>query len=222
MLILNLKNYEESTTTHLWKLLDSLNTLVEERPDFKEKLLIAPSMVFLLLAKERYPNLNFISQHVDDKEQGSTTGWTPAEVLVSNGINFSLINHSEHRVLPKNYVDELQSKGIKVIACCENLDEAEIFLKSKAWAIAYEPKDLIGSGVSVTNRSEDVKKFTKALKGKTKVIVGAGITKASDIKASIELGADGVLVASAFVKSQDPYSKGYELLNVFGEIDPEK
>jgi len=213
MIILNLKNYTESTTAHLWNLLDALDKVVNDRAEFKEKLFVAPSAVFLMLAKEKYPNLNFVAQHVDAKGPGSTTGWIPADVLLSNDINYTILNHSEHRVLPENYVSDLQIKGLKVIACCESVDEANIFLESGAFAIAYEPRDLIGSGISVTTRPEAVSEFVNAVSGKTLAIIGAGVSNREDVESGIKLGAQGALVASAFVKSSDPYTTALDLLS---------
>jgi len=39
---------------------------------------------------------------------------------------------------------------------------------------------------------------------KTPVLCGAGVSNASDVKKAVELGAKGVLLASAYVKAKDP------------------
>lgn len=216
MIILNLKNYAESTGENLNKLLDALKKLVTDFPEYKDKIMVAPSMVHLIDAKKNYPELHIISQHVDSKGLGSTTGWVPAEVLISNGIDTVILNHSEHRVLPEDYVDSLQEKGLKIVACCENVEEARMFIDKNVFAVAYEPKDLIGSGISVTTRPEAVKEFVEVAKGKTLVLIGAGVSTKEDVVNGVKLGAEGALLASAFVKAEDPYQVAKDLVEGLG------
>jgi len=44
-----------------------------------------------------------------------------------------------------------------------------------------------------------------------KILCGAGIVSGEDVKKAVELGADGVLVASSIVKAQDWEAKIREL-----------
>jgi triosephosphate isomerase len=218
MIILNLKTYTESTVDNLSKLLDALRALQEKNPELGRQIYVAPSTMDLVWAKKNYPELNIIAQHVDTKSAGSTTGWVPAENLIRAGVEYAIINHSEHRVWDENVVEELkdlQDKGLKLIVCCENTDEAIKVLEAHPFAIAYEPKDLIGSGVSVTTRPEAVTEFIAATKGKTNILIGAGVSTKEDVEKGIELGADGALLASAFVKSADPEAKAMELIAPF-------
>lgn len=218
MIILNLKNYTESIGDNLNKLLDALKKLVTNFPQYKDKIMVSPSMVHLIDAKKNYPELHIISQHVDSKGLGSTTGWVPAEVLISSGIDTVILNHSEHRVLPEaeDYIDSLQEKGLKIVACCENVEEAKMFIDKKVFAVAYEPKDLIGSGISVTTRPEAVKEFVEVVKGKTLVLIGAGVSTKEDVVNGVKLGAEGALLASAFVKATDPYQVAKDLVEGLG------
>jgi triosephosphate isomerase len=111
---------------------------------------------------------------------------------------------------------EAQAKGLKLIVCCENLEEAEKLLALKPYGIAFEDKDLIGSGQSITTaKAEDVKKFISMVKGKSKAIIGAGISTGEDVRSGIEFGADGFILASAFVKATDRKAKAIELVTPF-------
>ena len=47
------------------------------------------------------------------------------------------------------------------------------------------------------------------------VLVGAGIKTSLDVKKSLSLGADGILVASAITKAADPIAVFKELLSGF-------
>lgn len=218
MIVLNLKTYTESTGLNCKRLLDSIDKFVNENPTLKDKVIVAPSITDLFWAKQNYPNLNFASQHVDNVSAGSTTGWIPADTLISYGIQYSIYNHSEHRVYSDSIVEsvkDLQSKGLKLIVCCENTDEASNLLNATPFAIAYEPKDLIGSGISVTTRPEAVNLFMQVAAGKTNALIGAGVSTGQDVQSAKQLGANGALLASAFVKATDPYAKLMELVQPF-------
>lgn len=218
MLILNFKTYPESTGSSCYKLLDALNQFIEANPNAASKFTAAPSSIDLSLAREKYKNLNIMAQHVDMKSPGSTTGWITPENLVGHGISYALYNHSEHRVWSDTIVDdikEIQAKGIKLVVCCESIEEATKLLEAEPFGIAYEPKDLIGSGVSVTTRPESITEFVNVVKGKSMGFVGAGVSSKEDVENSLKLGAEGVLLASAFVKAEDHVAKITELVEPF-------
>lgn len=218
MLILNFKTYTEATGDNAAKLLDAIVKLGETNPELVQKIVSAPSMLDLVHEKSTHSSLNIIAQHVDNKSAGSTTGWTTPENLLAHGISTSLYNHSEHRVWSDSIVEDIkaiQAKGVQLVVCCENVEEATKLLEAQPFGLAFEPKDLIGSGVSVTTRPEAVSAFIAATKGKTKVFIGAGVSTKEDVTKSLELGADGVLLASAFVKATDHVAKAKELAEPF-------
>jgi triosephosphate isomerase len=74
--------------------------------------------------------------------------------------------------------------------------------------IAIEPPELIGTGISISKArpeliTESVKQIRKVNRS-VKVLCGAGVTTAEDVSKALELGSEGVLVASAVAKSKDP------------------
>ncbi|MCL4406555.1 triose-phosphate isomerase [Candidatus Parvarchaeota archaeon] len=73
-------------------------------------------------------------------------------------------------------------------------------------AIAYEPPELIGGDISVSSsKPEIVKEFCDIVKSGSASLplIGAGIKTPEDVKKSVELGAEGILVASGVMKSKD-------------------
>lgn len=50
----------------------------------------------------------------------------------------------------------------------------------------------------------DAVRLIKEISGGVHVLCGAGITSGEDVSAAIKLGAEGVLVASGIVKSNNP------------------
>jgi triosephosphate isomerase len=81
--------------------------------------------------------------------------------------------------------------------------------------LAVEPPELIGSGVAVSRAKPELIERTVAAVRKAgftgKVLCGAGIVTGEDVAKAVELGADGVLVASSVVKAADWESKIEEL-----------
>lgn len=214
MLFLNLKNYPESVGPGLIKLLQAAAEISKTEP--KTEVFLAPNQLELVAVHKDFAGVKFCAQHVDNKTLGSTTGWVPAEMIAQLGIGYSIYNHSEHRVWDDNIVTnikEIQAKGVRLIVCCENEQEAEKLLEAEPFAIAFEVKELIGSGQSIsTHRPDSVKNFVNLVKGKSKALIGAGVSTGEDVKAGLDLGAEGFLLASAFVKAEDPVAKLQELL----------
>lgn len=88
----------------------------------------------------------------------------------------------------------------------QNLEEAREVLKIKPTGIAYEPPELIGGNVSVSNsKPEIVKEFCTLVKQNSEslALIGAGVKGKEDAEKSIELGSDGLLVASGILKTDD-------------------
>jgi triosephosphate isomerase len=219
MLILNLKNYAESTGKNLPAVLDALKAAQAAEPRLKDILFVAPALYDLHFALANYPELNIISQHVTANPVGSTTGRIPAESLLALGLTHSVINHSEHRfdfsrLLTE--VEKINAVGMKLVVCCESLEEAEQLMAKSPMAIAFEDKDLIGTGNSITTgRPDDVKAFVQMMGDKVLPIIGAGVSTAEDVAAGLEMGAKGFILASAFVKAADRQQKVLELAAPF-------
>jgi len=74
-------------------------------------------------------------------------------------------------------------------------------------AIAIEPPGLIGGDVSVTTADPSIvsqaAEATRQLAPGTLSLCGAGVKDGRDVAKAVELGADGVLVASGVVKAKD-------------------
>ena len=74
--------------------------------------------------------------------------------------------------------------------------------------VAIEPPELIGSGISVSKANPEIIKRSvaavHAVNPKVKVLTGAGIQSGECVKIAVDLGTDGVLLASSVVKSPDP------------------
>jgi triosephosphate isomerase len=160
------------------------------------------------------------AQHTDASMDGQSTGWLPPEAVFAAGAAGTLLNHSEHRMAEKDVLTVVQRSialKLKCLVCAASLEEAlGIAVRVKPWAVALEPPELIGTGVSVsTAKPKVVTDFVSHMRSQAPdviPIVGAGVSTAADVSKCIELGASGVLLASAFAKSRDPYKTACQLL----------
>src|SRR5207302_17685 len=81
---------------------------------------------------------------VDAVEPGPTTGWMPPETLLEAGAAGTLINHSERKVAWEEMAKSIprcQKLGLEVIACADDISEAETLAKLSPEYIAIEPPE---------------------------------------------------------------------------------
>jgi len=147
------------------------------------EVVIAPPFLYLLLARDHLRSgIEVAAQNVFDKPNGAYTGEISVEQLKSSNITWSLLGHSERRVVLQESDDFVARKtkaaiegGLGVILCCgESLEQREAGktievvtsqLKAvadvvKDWSkivVAYEPIWAIGTGkVASTQQAQEV------------------------------------------------------------------
>lgn len=216
MIVLNLKTYKETIEKALL-FTDIASEVVAETG---VRVVVCPPSVYLQEAAERFSDV--FAQHVDPVPAGAHTGSLPAEMLKHFNVKGSLVNHSEKRIGMENVkkaVDQLHSAGLESIVCAETPEEASEIAALSPLYVAIEPPELIGSGKSVSTTKPEVITDTvnlmKNSNAKVGVLCGAGVSNKYDVKKALELGTDGVLLASAFVKAEDPKAFLQELASVF-------
>lgn len=216
MIVLNLKTYPTSFEKALY-FCDISTEVVEESG---VRIIVCPPQLIITESSERYSNV--FAQHCDDVEQGAFTGTIPAAALHKYGVKGSLVNHSEHRIpleKIKSTIEKLQQNTLEALVCAENEEEIKKIAQFKPNYIAIEPPELIGTGISVSNaKPELIKKAIDALKAihnDIPLLCGAGVSNRQDTENAVKIGADGVLLASAFVKAKDHKEFLRELASVF-------
>ena len=123
----------------------------------------------------------------------------------------SLVNHSERRLTLAEIelsVRALQSHKMVAVVCSNNEITSAGAAALGPEYVAIEPPELIGSGISVSKANPEIIKRSvaavHAVNPKVKVLTGAGIQSGECVKIAVDLGTDGVLLASSVVKSPDP------------------
>ncbi|MDO9538305.1 MAG: triose-phosphate isomerase [Thermoplasmata archaeon] len=206
LVAINMKTYPESTGEAGLKLAALCEEVFEET---EKSIAIAPQQCDLSLYANTF-GLPVFAQHVDNVKQGSTTGRITPEAIKAIGCAGTLINHSEFRISPEDVkilVSRCRELGLTTIVCTKDAEESQAYAMFKPDFIAVEPPELIGGDISVTTANPEVVsdsvKLVKQVASEVKVLCGAGVKNGKDVSKAIELGADGVLLASGVVKAKD-------------------
>ncbi len=174
-----------------------------------------PPMLALVASKTK---VQVYSQTVSGRTGDKTTGAILPEAVKAAGASGTILNHSEskeplaelQRLMPK-----LMGIGMGVCLCAETTEEAVKLASLGPKYVAIEPPELIGSGVAVSKAKPQLVERTVAAVRKSgfggRILCGAGIVSGEDVAKAVQLGADGVLVASSVVKAAEWESKVREL-----------
>ena len=163
-------------------------------------------------------DIPIFAQHIDPIDPGAHTGWVLPESVKEAGAVGVILNHSEKQMRIEDIekaIDIARRLDLLTIVCANDPEVAKAVSILNPDAVAVEPPELIGTGISVSEAKPEIIKNAvdnvKRCNYRVKVYVGAGISKGEDVKKSIELGAYGVLLASAVTKAKDPYNKILDL-----------
>ncbi len=214
LLIINMKNYLEASGGKAVKLAQTAETVARE---LGVEVAVSPPPSYLGLVAEAVA-IPVLAQHIDPAEPGSTTGAVVPEMVKALGAVGALVNHSERRIsfnVLEQTVTRMEEVGLTQVVCAQTLGEVSRIAVLNPRFIAIEPPDLIGSGVAVSKTRPEVVttsvEAARRVNPTVKVICGAGIVTGEDVKAALNLGSTGVLVASGIVKAPDWRSKIMEL-----------
>ena len=205
MFIINFKNYDNISGSRSLKLAKIASKISRK---YKIKIVVCPpQQVISEITKVSIP---VFAQHIDNKEMGSTTGYIVPELVKKSRVSGSLVNHSEHRLASKDIkelVSRLKALKMRSVVCVKNVSEARKYAKLNPDYIAIEPPELIGTGKAVSKEKPEViiksVRAVKDAKNSTRLLCGAGIISGNDVARALELGANGILVASGIVKAKN-------------------
>ncbi len=216
IIIINFKTYEESTGDNAITLAEICSKVAEET---KTSIAIAVQSTDIYRIS-KIVSIPVLSQHIDAIDFGKNTGFLLPESINQTGAEATLLNHSEHRLdfdLLKKSIERAKQAELKTVVCAKDAEDAEKIAHLNPDFIAVEPPELIGGTISVSEANPEVisdsVKAIKSINNKIKVLCGAGIHNKNDVKKSIELGADGILVASGIVKAENQELALRDLVN---------
>jgi triosephosphate isomerase len=207
IVILNFKTYLESTGKNALKLAKSSEIVAEETG---VNIMVAPQYADIYRIKEAV-NIPVLSQHIDPVDAGGHTGSILPECVKEAGAVGTLINHSEQRMELFEIdaaVKKAFSLGMSSVVCTNNIETSSAAATLNPDFVAIEPPELIGSGIPVSQAEPEIVEKTVEMIHKinpqVRVLCGAGISTGDDLKAALDLGSEGVLLASGIILADDP------------------
>lgn len=205
-IVVNVKTYSEATADKALEIAILMNKISKETGS---SMAIAVQATDITICSKKV-DIPVFAEHIDPIKPGSSTGWTLPEAIKSAGAIGTLINHSEHRLILADIdICITRAKELKLdhIVCSNNVTTSKAIAAFSPNFVAIEPPELIGGDISVTTADpEIVRKSVQAVKNinkNIKILCGAGVKNGYDVSKAIELGADGVLLASGVVKAVD-------------------
>jgi triosephosphate isomerase len=218
IVILNFKTYLESTGKNALKLAMASEIVAEETG---VNIIIAPQSPDIYKLSNEV-DIPVFAQHVDAVDAGGHTGSSLLECVNEAGAVGCLINHSEQRMKLADMdvvVKKATRKNMITVLCTNNIETSAAASTLKPDFVAIEPPELIGSGIPVSKAEPEIVKGTvdiiHDINPEISVLCGAGISTGDDMKAAMDLGSEGVLLASGIIKSKDPKKA---LLNLVSKI----
>ncbi len=218
MLLINLKTYEQGTGKSAVKLAKVAERIAKKT---RENIVLSVQPTDLKAVSDAV-SIPVYAQHIDPIKPGSHTGWILPQAVKAAGAKGTLMNHSEHNIDTGKVgecVKACKELGLVSVCCAATPLKAAEIAKFCPDFIAIEPPELIGGKVSVSTANPkiigDTVEAVKRVDDGIMVLCGAGVHCAEDVSKSIELGASGVLVASAIVKSKTPGKVIEDLISGF-------
>ncbi len=213
-LLINFKAYVESSGDRAIEISKSAERIWRETGVL---IGVSPNIVDLRYVSSSV-EIPVFAQHVDPIPAGAYTGHVPPSLVKEAGASGSLLNHSEKQISLRHISESIRMmRDLKLlsIVCSPTPSESAAVAALSPDAIAVEPPELIGSGIPVSKAKPEVilnsLRSVRVVNSAIPLLCGAGISSGDDVKAALELGSYGILVASAVTKSPDPQRKIREL-----------
>ncbi|RLG09023.1 MAG: triose-phosphate isomerase [Thaumarchaeota archaeon] len=207
LIALNFKTYAQAfgeNSLRLAKIAEEVSN------QFGVTIAVAPPIIDLAKVATEV-EIPVFAQHVDPYKPGSHTGSIIAEDVKAAGAVGSLVNHSEHRLRLADIgmvLERLRENKLISLLCTDTVETTKAGAALSPNMLAIEPPELIGTGIPVSKAKPEVVRgavqAVQKINPDVHVLCGAGISTGDDVARAIELGAEGVLLASAYVKAKDP------------------
>lgn len=216
IVILNFKTYLESTGKNALKLAKSSENVANETG---VNIMVAPQYADIYRISQEV-EIPVLAQHIDPVDAGGHTGSILPECVKEAGAVGTLINHSEQRMQLFNIdaaVKKAFSLGMSSVICTNNIETSSAAATLNPDFVAIEPPELIGSGIPVSQAEPEIVEKTVEMihniNPQVRVLCGAGISTGDDLKAAIDLGSEGVLLASGIILADDPQKALLDLVS---------
>lgn len=208
MLIINYKAYRKAIGENSEKMTKKIDSAKPENVE----IIVAPQTADL--NRLRADRVKKFAQHTDPMDAGSHTGSNQLKAVKESGAEGTLINHSERRLEDeeiKSTVEKCSEENLTSIVCAQTVEQCSRYADYRPDYIAFEPPELIGGDIAVSTAEPGIIKTAVEKSGDVPTLTGAGIKTNQDVERSLELGCEGVLIASGVIKSENVEKKVKEL-----------
>ena len=216
--ILNLKTYSEGSGERALEIAKILESTSKEL-GVHAAIAVQSGDIYRISQEVEIP---VFSQHISPITYGSHTGHILPETVKFNGAEGTLINHSEHRLDLADIdlcIKRARECSLEQVVCTNTVEVSAAVSALAPTALAIEPPELIGGNISVSAARPEVitgsLERVRAINKDVKVLCGAGVKNKQDVKKAIQLGSQGILIASGIVKASDIKKACYDLLGGF-------
>ena len=206
LILINFKAYSQASGK---KGLELAKTAEKISKDTGITIAVAPQLTDLAFIATQV-DIPVFSQHADAVSPGSRTGHVTLEAIKDSGAAGTMINHSERRIRADEIdviVKHARELELLTVVCANTPEVTAAMAALGPDMVAIEPPELIGTGIPVSRAKPEVVTnsvdLVMKVNPKVKVLCGAGITTGEDVKAALNLGTVGVLLASGVVKAKD-------------------
>ena len=207
LIVVNCKVYREGIGRRADLIAQSAQDVSEE-----SGIVIAIAPIYTDLHRiSHHFDIPVFAQHLDGVLPGAFTGHITAEAIRMAGAKGSLLNHSERRITLADIeaaVKAAKEQRLETIVCTNNDATTAAAAALEPGFVAIEPPELIGGKISVSEADPDIIRRSVAAVQRiapgVRVLAGAGIHSGNCVKTALDLGTNGVLLASSVVKAEDP------------------
>lgn len=154
--------------------------------------------------------LPVVAQSIDTLEAGRGNGRISLGAVAKAGASGVLINHPESPAEFSDVGDVVAGcaeYGLESIVCVDSVDLGRAALIFDPDCLLFEnPADIASDRALARTQPERVEAFVSMVESAnpgTRLLLGGGISTATDVAASLEHGADAAGAASAFVDAND-------------------
>ncbi len=207
LIVINCKVYREGTGRRADLIAQSAQEVAQESGVM---IAIAPTFTDLHRIAHHF-DIPVFAQHLDGVTPGAFTGHVTAVSIRFAGAQGTLLNHSERRLTLAEIeasIKAAKEHHLETILCTNNDRVSAAAAALGPGYIAVEPPELIGGTISVSEADPDIIRRSVAavqrINPEVHVLAGAGIHSGTCVKTALDLGTDGVLLASSVVKAEEP------------------
>ena len=155
-------------------------------------------------------SLTVVAQAIDAARPGRGNGCISLQAVAAAGADGVLINHPESQDSLSDieaFVTGCAEYGLDSIVCVNSIEMGRAALAFDPDCLLFEKPGDIATGQSMTRtHPERVDAFVTMMDDvnpRTRLLLGGGVSTATDVEQALELGADAAGAASAFIDATD-------------------